>query len=320
MAGIREYFEKAFGYIATASRSVLLHTPHASQVEIDVQVHLDFDAPARFLSLFVPRHEEWLEICQYLVTQPYFLLRTEGNVNLKLPPGAFVYGGFYVYNGARAEIRSVPLCEPEIRDDSLPFSGTMFIYSENDASGPEIESLKEFARQRVIRLRWRGPDFARERSLMEKPAAFISHDTRDKQEIARPIALGLQQRMCPVWFDEFSLGVGDSLRQKIEKGIKECVRCILVLSPNFLTNQGWTKTEFNSVFTREILENERVILPVWSGVTAKEIYEYSPSLADRVGLNWQLGVDEVCRRLYNNIATATMLPSPSKWGKPEQFS
>ena len=33
---------------------------------------------------------------------------------------------------------------------------------------------------------------------MEKPVAFISHDNRDKLEIARKIALGLQKRMCPV--------------------------------------------------------------------------------------------------------------------------
>ncbi len=34
-----------------------------------------------------------------------------------------------------------------------------------------------------------------------------------------------------------------------------------------------------------ILE-ERIVLPVWSGVTAKEIYEYSPSLADTFALQW----------------------------------
>jgi TIR domain-containing protein len=316
LPSIREYFDKAFGYVITAARTVQVRATSGAQIDVIVQVHLDFDAPARYLSLFLPRNEQWFEACQYLLTQPYVLLKTEGDVNVKLPPPAFLYGGLYVHNGTRAEIRAKPLCEPEILDESLPFSGTIFSYSENEASALQIDSLKEFARQRRIRLRWRGPDFARERSLMEKPVAFISHDSRDKQEIARPIAIGLQRMVCPVWFDEFSLAVGDSLREKIEKGLKECARCILILSPNFLTNQGWTKAEFNSVFTREILENERVMLPVWSSVTAKDVYEYSPSLADRVGLDWGLGPDEVCRRLYNSIATATMVPSPSKRGKP----
>jgi len=320
LPGIREYFDKAFLYIPTAARTVHLQEPSCGHLDVIVQVHLDFDVPARYLSLFVPRHEQWLEACRFLVTQPYFLLRFQGDVNVKLPPPAFIYGGFYVDNGPVAEIKAKPLCEPEIPHERLPFSGTIFIYSDNEASEQEVDALKEFARQRLIRLRWRGPDFARERSLMEKPVAFISHDSRDKQEIARPIALGLQQRLCPVWFDEFSLRVGDSLREKIERGLKECARCILILSPNFLTNEGWTKAEFNSVFTREILQNEHVMLPVWRGVSARQVYDYSPSLADRVGLDWGLGADEVCRLLYNSIATATMVPTPSKWGRPNAGS
>ena len=90
-------------------------------------------------------------------------------------------------------------------------------------------------------------------------------------------------------------------------------RCILVLSPNFFANNGWTKAEFDSVFTREILDKENVMLPVWCGVTAKEVYDYSPRLADKVGLDWALGLEEVCAGLYRSIAKATLLPSQSAW-------
>lgn len=108
--------------------------------------------------------------------------------------------------------------------------------------------------------------------------------------------------MCHAWYDEYSLKVGDSLRETIEKGLKEARKCVLILSPNFISNNGWTKVEFNSVFTREILEQTSVVLPVWYNVSAQQVYEYSPSLADKVGLNWQqLGEDEVIRRLYNVI-------------------
>jgi hypothetical protein len=112
-----------------------------------------------------------------------------------------------------------------------------------------------------------------------RPMAFISHDSRDKETTARPLAVSLSQTLCPVWYDEFSLNVGDSLREKIEKGLKECKRCILILTPNFLSNTGWTKKEFDSIFTRELLENENLVLPIWSGVTAKDVFEYSPALA-----------------------------------------
>ena len=84
--------------------------------------------------------------------------------------------------------------------------------------------------------------------------------------------------MCPVWFDEFSLKVGDRLRESIEKGIRECKKCILVLTPNFLSNPGWTKVEFNSIFTREIVEKQDLVLPVWRDVSRDQVFEYSPTL------------------------------------------
>jgi len=119
--------------------------------------------------------------------------------------------------------------------------------------------------------------------------------------------------ICPVWFDEFSLKPGDSLREKIEQGLKETAKCIVVLSPNFLSNKRWTKVEFNSVFTREIIEERNVFLPVWDSVTPKDVYEYSPSLANRLGVNWSLGLEEVARRLYAEISKAAELPTQSIW-------
>jgi hypothetical protein len=110
-----------------------------------------------------------------------------------------------------------------------------------------------------------------------------------------------QRCWAEVWYDEFSLKVGDSLRGSIEAGLKQCPKCIFVLTPNFLANSGWSKTEYDSIFTRELVEKQRVILPVWHNVTAKDVYEYSPVLADRVAVNWSLGVEEVARRLLASI-------------------
>jgi len=87
------------------------------------------------------------------------------------------------------------------------------------------------------------------------------------------------------------------LRQSIEAGLKNTKKCILVISPNFIENNGWGRSEFDSVFTREILEQKNVILPVWHNVTAKKVFEYSPSLANKVGLPSTLGVPELARRL-----------------------
>jgi hypothetical protein len=88
-------------------------------------------------------------------------------------------------------------------------------------------------------------DFEIARSRHQKPMAFISHDSRDKHDLVRALAMELSKRMCPVWYDEYSLEVGD--RSSIEKGIKEARKCILVLSPAFISNGGWGKAEVDSI-------------------------------------------------------------------------
>jgi hypothetical protein len=42
------------------------------------------------------------------------------------------------------------------------------------------------------------------------PAAFISHDSRDKDGFARPLADRLAAQLVPVWYDEYSMRVGDN--------------------------------------------------------------------------------------------------------------
>jgi hypothetical protein len=137
----------------------------------------------------------------------------------------------------------------------------------------------------------------------EKPLAFISHDSLDKDSVARPLTITLQKMLCPVWYDEFALRVGDPLRESIEKGLKECKKCVLVLSPHFLSNNGWTKREFNSIFTREILEDARLVLPIWCGVTKEQVYEYSPSLLNVKAIIWdESKLEDICRQL-NRVIT-----------------
>jgi hypothetical protein len=77
-----------------------------------------------------------------------------------------------------------------------------------------------------------------------------------------------------------------------------------VISKNFLSNAGWTRREFDSIFTRELVEKKRLVLPVWYGVSAKEVYDYSPSLLDVYALNWEMGEDEIVKKLHSALAQA----------------
>jgi hypothetical protein len=181
-------------------------------------------------------------------------------------------------------------------------SKRVFIYSESDLSEGEILRLQAEGLTLGHDVEFRSHRHVMERSRSERPVAFVSHDSRDG-DIARRIAIGLQKMRCSVWYDEFSLRVGDNLRDSIEKGLKECHKCIVVLSTNFFSNGGWTKKEFDSIFTREILEQTNLVLPVWFGVNRNEVYDYSPSLLNIKGLDWaRLGEDEVVRQLCLSIS------------------
>src|SRR6185312_12727621 len=50
----------------------------------------------------------------------------------------------------------------------------------------------------------------------EQPArdfdVFISHASEDKNEVVRPLAEALRKGGLEVWYDEFELRIGDSLR------------------------------------------------------------------------------------------------------------
>ena len=46
--------------------------------------------------------------------------------------------------------------------------------------------------------------------------AFVCHASEDKDDVVRPLAERLREQHIEVWYDEFSLKMGDSLRRSIE--------------------------------------------------------------------------------------------------------
>lgn len=112
---------------------------------------------------------------------------------------------------------------------------------------------------------------------------FISHASEDKDAVVRPLANALVARGLKVWYDEFELKIGDSLRQKIDKGLANSRFGVVVLSRNFI-RKGWTNYELDGIITKAV-SGEQVMLPIWHNVTKQEIVDFSPSLADKLARN-----------------------------------
>lgn len=126
---------------------------------------------------------------------------------------------------------------------------------------------------------------------------FISHASEDKEAIARPLAAALIAKGKTVWYDDFSLKMGDSLRESIDCGLGNSSFGIVILSPHFF-EKDWPKKELDGLAAREV-NGTKVILPVWHEVGFNEVRQYSPTLAGRVAASSNKGLEYVVEKILD---------------------
>lgn len=299
MATLREYYEKDFSHCTR----IYVKIPISDEL-VEGAILYDFAGFYAFVVLYVAGHNVKVDFFINLLSKlEYGSSKFQLDGRVGLPQAKGFPANLRIVNKQDFDILAQDFGDTEwMSTKNIQASHRVFIYSETDFTLSELAFLKKKAKELNHELLFRSERFRRERSKHERPLAFISHDSRDKDVIAKKIATKLQSMLCPVWYDEFSLNIGDNLRESIEKGLKECKKCILVLSPNFISNRGWTKAEFDSIFTRQILEEQELVLPVWYKVSKQDVYEYSPSLLNVKGADWEkLGDEEACRQLYRAI-------------------
>ena len=130
---------------------------------------------------------------------------------------------------------------------------------------------------------------------------FISHATEDKTEVVRPLAEVLRRLGLRVWYDEYKLKVGDSLRRKIDHGLVTSRFGVVVLSTHFF-DKGWSQYELDGLVSREIGTGEQVILPIWHNITKDELLRRSPSLVDKVALRTaDLTIEEMAEQIAKAV-------------------
>jgi hypothetical protein len=174
--------------------------------------------------------------------------------------------------GTRASVRVLPGPLPEIRD--APLSSV--------------------------------PSLVRDRPPPVEPGGqiydvFISHASEDKDAIVRSLANALSGKGLEVWYDEFTLRIGDSLRQKIDRGLATSRVGLVVLSPSFIA-KGWTNYELDGIVTRT-LSGEQILLPIWHEITKQQVIDFSPSLADKVARSTATHtVEEIAQEIAELLA------------------
>ena len=130
--------------------------------------------------------------------------------------------------------------------------------------------------------------------------AFISHASEDKNDFVRPLAESLQRERVEVWFDEFSLKPGMSLRRSIDEGLAKSRFGIVVLSPSFF-KKAWPEWELNGLIQRHLAGSLNVLIPIWHQVTRDIVASYSPSLADIYALRSSEGLDRITEQVLEVV-------------------
>jgi hypothetical protein len=180
----------------------------------------------------------------------------------------------------RHRLRELPTALPEMQIQPRPdLSSIIRDVAEPDPETPLPEEAQEFD-------------------------VFISHATEDKPGVVRALAHALQDRGVKVWYDEFELRVGDSLRRKIDSGLARSRFGLVVVSHAFFA-KNWSQYELDGLVSLEMAGRQR-ILPVWHEITTKdEVLSSSPSLADKVALSTAVyTVEEIAEEIASVVTAA----------------
>jgi hypothetical protein len=138
-----------------------------------------------------------------------------------------------------------------------------------------------------------------ERELVDHDI-FICHASEDKDQFVRPLAQLLKERGVRVWYDEFSLHAGDSLRESIDCGLVASNYGVVVLSEAFFQKR-WPQQELNGLVAREMAEQRRLLIPVWLNIDQRIILNYSPTLADLLAVKYAGNMQETVETIVQTL-------------------
>ena len=130
----------------------------------------------------------------------------------------------------------------------------------------EVREIEEFTREMNNILKYDGYMLESREKISGKPVysatkcqkyeydwdVFICHASEDKERFVEALASKLRERQVSVWYDDFSLRLGDRLKDKIEEGLARSRFGITVLSKDYF-GKKWPQDELNVLVQRDSL-------------------------------------------------------------------
>ncbi len=130
---------------------------------------------------------------------------------------------------------------------------------------------------------------------------FIAHASEDKVGFTNHLARVLRGMGLEVWYDDFVLEYGLSLRRQIDKGITNSRRGVVVISHAFFTKE-WPQAELDGMMSYQMEDGKPFIFPIWYDIGAEDVRRHSPTLASLVALRTStMDVEQVAATVARSV-------------------
>ena len=137
---------------------------------------------------------------------------------------------------------------------------------------------------------------------------FMSYATEDKETVARPLAEALTALGVSVWYDEFELRIGDSVRRSIDSGITRSKYGLAILSEAYF-EKAWPQRELDGLVAKTTSDKQQILLTIWHEISREAVFDHSPSLADVVALSTvDHRIDEMADKIAAVVRGASLPP------------
>lgn len=176
------------------------------------------------------------------------------------------------------------------------------------AAGSIASAVWAIFRERSSSVPSVGHRFQLRRSSASRPFdVFVAYSAKDSGELAEKLTGALHDHEIKVWLDKEQVHLGDDLFEKISEGMNQSRYGLVILSPTFF-NSDWSSRELEALLKGE-RDGSQPILPIWHGVSEREVLEHAPSLASKFAI---ISKDESVEELATAVAAVAHSEVPSE--------
>jgi hypothetical protein len=152
----------------------------------------------------------------------------------------------------------------------------VFVRRVGDSIKVETSGSTAFARELERRLGLETGEVQQLGRTKRMRLVYLAHATEDKA-VARSIAEGLMARGVDVWFDEWEIGYGDSIRRKMDAGLGDCTHFVVLLTETSLKKK-WVNEEIDAGLLAAV-EGQAKFIGLRLGL---EVNDLTPLLRNRL--------------------------------------